>query len=379
MPFDILFTEPWGDWGWKVGVYVALLGLAGGAYIAAFGADLLAWRKDNPRLGSIAKYGYLSGLLALIVGPPVLLSHLATPFRAALIPLTMTNFGSWMTIGAYMIGGAAVGTIVMFGWTAFGTERPYRDPELKGRPIAADGGDAATDGGREIADGGSPEAAAIDEPAGGLRVVAGKVGVLGLLDRLADVTRPSEPIRMALGGVFAIFAAGVLVYSAMAFGSGPEGRVALWNETFLLPVQILSGLGIGLGTAVGLTALLDGDTGRALQNYALATVGLMLATLLAVIATVTLLPSVEPAAEAGVANMLGEYALLFVGGAIVVGILVPVVLLLAAVFGERRGALSPTAARASYFIAAFILVPGQIMLAWVYLLAAEYTPLILPV
>ncbi|WP_394739996.1 dehydrogenase [Natronococcus roseus] len=378
MATEIAFELPYTEWNWRIGVYIAMIGIAGGAYLTGYVADLLSARSNASEHGRIAKYGYLVGLLGLAIGPPVLLSHLATPFRAMLIPLTMTNLGSWMAIGSYMLLGFGLGSFLMFVWVAFGASRPHSPTVAEGKEgtLAADGGrDVASDGGAE--DG--PARAATGGTTGGIRGVLNRIGLLDRLDALADYTRPSEPIRLVFGGVFAIFAAGVLVYSAMAYGSGATERVALWDKTFLVPVQILGGLGAGLAVSVGLTAVADRSVGRTIQNYALGAAGLLAATLVAVLATVFLLPEQAPAAEPAVQNLLTTHATLFVGVAVIAGLVVPILLSVGTVVGQRRDAISRTAATASYALVGLLVVAGKVALALAYLLAAEFTPIPLPI
>ncbi|MDQ2050639.1 dehydrogenase [Natronolimnohabitans sp. A-GB9] len=362
MPVEVTFELPYTEWGWKVGFYVAMIGIASGAYLMGYIADILSQKRNEPSHGQVAQYGYLAGILGMAIGPPVLLSHLATPFRALMLPMTMTNLGSWMALGTYLIAGFVLGAFLMFGWTAFGTERPHR------RAVAADGG----------TDHGTARAATGDSTANGIRGVASRVGLLDLLDTLADKTRPSETVRLGIGAVFGVLAAGVLVYSAMAYGSGPTERVALWDPTFLLPVKILGGLAAGLTVAVGFAAIANRPVGRTIQNYSLAASGLLVATLVAVLAAITLLPEQLPAAEPAVENLLSTHATLFVGGAVVGGLVVPILLSVGAVVGQRRGALSPAAATGAYVAAAALVVVGKVALALAYLMAAEFAPLPLP-
>lgn len=365
MPLEIIFNEPYTQWDWKIAQYVALIGLAGGAYLTAYVADVLSKRRESLEHGQLAKYGYLTGLLVIAISPPIMLSHLATPFRAMALPFTMSNLGSWMAIGSYLIAGFGLGALLMFGWTAFGKERPNRQ--------------AVADGGTDIAsDGGTAETATGGRTVGGVRGVANRVGLLDLLDRLADITRPSEKVRLGLGAFFGVLAAGVLLYSAMALGSGATNRVPLWNKTFLIPVQILSGLGAGLAAAVGLTALATRSPGRTLQSYALAASGLLVVSLLAVLATVTMLPGQTPAATEAVNNMLTTYAGLFIGVAIVGGMVLPAIFLGGSALAQRSGALPDDVTAASYVFAGALAVAGKIALALVYILAAEFTPLPLP-
>ncbi|AGB39051.1 hypothetical protein [Natronococcus occultus] len=375
MATEVVFELPYTQWDWRIGTYIALIGIASGAFLMGYFADVLSWRRGVREHGKIAQYGYLAGLIGLAIGPPVLLSHLATPLRALMLPVIMTNLDSWMAIGPYLLVVFGLGAVLMFLWVTFGEKRPHRPTAESGESVAADGGrDVASDGG----DPGTAEAAT-GGTAGGVRNVVRRVGLLDRLDALADYTRPSEPIRLVLGGVFAIFAAGVLVYSAMAYGSGMTERVALWDKTFLLPVQIFSGLGAGLAVTVGLTAIADRSVSRTVQNYALGAAGLLTATLVAVLATVLLLPEQVPAAEPAVGNLLTTHATLFVGVAVIGGLVVPILLSVGAVVGQRRAGLSPTAATASYAVAGLLVIVGKVALAIAYLLAAEFAPIPLPV
>lgn len=375
MVLEIIFEAPYTQWDWKVGVYVAFIGIAGGAYLTGYVADLLSWRTATREHGRVARYGYLTGLGGLVVGPPILLSHLATPFRAMLLPLTMTNLDSWMAIGSYMLAGFGLGTFLMFAWTAFGKDRPHS-------AAVADGGDeeVAADGGRDIAsDGGPAKAATGGQTSGGVRSIADTVGLLDRLDALSDYTRPSEKARLALGAFFAIFAAGTLLYSAMALGSGSTQRVPMWDKTFLVPVQIFGGLGAGLTVSVALAAVSERSVGRTVGNYALAAAGLLLISLLAVAATVVVLPGQSAAAAESIGNALTEHALLFIGIAVIGGLVLPILLLAGGALGQRNGALSPSAAMGSYTLAAVLVIAGKIALVMTYLVASEFTALPLPV
>ncbi|ELY60607.1 hypothetical protein [Natronolimnohabitans innermongolicus] len=377
MAVEIAYELPYTQWNWRIGVYIAMIGIASGAYLMGYLADVRSWRLGEREHGRIAKYGYLVGLAGLAIGPPVLLSHLATPFRAMMIPLTMTNLGSWMALGAYMLMFFGLGTFIMFVWVAFGRERPHgtTTPDAD-EAVAADGGrDVASDGGSES---GPAQAATGGDTAGGIRRVFNRIGLLGAVDTVADRTRPTETVRLGIGALFGLFAAGVLIYSAMAYGSGPTERVALWDPTFLVPVQIFGGLAAGLTVAVGLAALERGRAGRAIQQYALVAAGLLAATLVAVLATVVLLPEQVPAAEPAVDTLLSTQATLFVGGAVVAGLVVPIVLLLGGVFGQRREAISPTGTAAALVAAGALVIVGKVALALAYLLAAEFTPMPLP-
>ncbi|MFR9721651.1 hypothetical protein ACL00X_20115, partial [Aeromonas diversa] len=87
----------------------------------------------------------------------------------------------------------------------------------------------------------------------------------------------------------------------------------------------------------------------------------------------------DPAAAPGIENMLSTYALLFVGVTVVGGLVLPILLSIGAVLGQRRDALSSTGAMASLATAGLLVIVGKVALALTYLMAAEFTPMPLPV
>ena len=366
MATEILFSDPITQWDWRIAQYVALIGIAGGAYLTGYVADVYSSRTGANEHTRIAKYGYTAGLLIVAIAPPIMLTHLGAPFRALALPATMTNLASWMAIGSYILGVFAPGVIIMFGWMVFGAERPG----ARARGLAADGG--------TVTDGGTAEAATgTAGRAGAFRGVADKVGLLGVLDTIADRTRPSDPIRLGIGALVGVLAAGVLVYSAMALGSGKTVRVPLWDKTFLIPIQILGGLGGGVTVTVGLASLAERDVAETAGRYALAGAALLVAYLVALVAMVLALPGHNPEAAPAVANLTGDYVAMFGGVGIGVGIVVPALLLLFA--GIRGRSLSSGAAVGAYAGAAALVIVGKIAFALSYMMAAEFTPLPLPV
>lgn len=366
MATEIIFTEPYTQWDWRIAQYVALIGIAGGAYLTGYIADVLSSRTGSDEHTKIAKYGYISGVLIVGIAPPLMLTHLGAPFRAMALPLTMTNFASWMAIGSYILAAFAPGVILMFGWMIFGKKRP--GARTRGG-LAADGG--------TVPDGGTAEAATgTAGRAGAFRGVADKVGLLGVFDTIADKTRPSDPIRLGIGALVGVAAAGVLLYSAMALGSGKTVRVPLWDKTFLIPVQILGGIGGGVTVTLGLTALAERDLGATAGKYALAGVALLAAYLAAIVVTVLALPGHNPEAAPAVANLTGDYMAMFGGVGIAAGIVLPALLLLVA--GVRGRSLSSGATVGAYAGAAALVLVGKIAFALSYIMAANFTPLPLP-
>ena len=366
MATEIIFTDPYTQWDWRIAQYVALIGIAGGAYLTGYIADVLSSRTGSDEQTKIAKYGYTVGLLIAAVAPPVMLTHLGAPFRAMALPLTMTNFASWMAIGSYILGAFVPGITVMFGWMVFGKERP----NIRRGGLAADGG--------TVPDGGTAEAATgTGGSVGAFRGVADKVGLLGIFDTIADKTRPSDPVRLGIGALVGVVAAGVLLYSAMALGSGKTVRVPLWDKMFLIPIQILGGLGGGVTVTLGLTALAERDLGAAAGKYALAGVALLAAYLVAIVVTVLALPGHNPEAAPAVANLTGDYMAMVGGVGSAAGIGLTALLLLVA--GVRGRSLSSGATVGAYAGAAALVLVGKIAFALSYIMAAEFTPLALPV
>ena len=366
MATEIIFTEPYTQWDWRIAQYVALIGIAGGAYLTGYVADVYSSRTGANEHTRIAKYGYIAGLLIVGIAPPIMLTHLGAPLRAMALPLTMTNLASWMARGSYILGVFAPGIILMFGWMVFGRDRPG----ARTGGIAADGG--------TVTDGGTAETATgTAGRAGAFRGVADKVGLLGTLDTIADRTRPSDPIRLGIGAIVAVFAAGVLLYSAMALGSGKTFRVPLWDKTFLIPIQILGGLAGGVTVTIGLASLAERDVAETAGRYALAGAALLVAYLVALVAMVLALPGYNPEAASGVANLTGDHIAMFGGVGIAAGVVVPALLLLFA--GIRGRSLSSRSAVGAYVVAAALVIVGKIAFSLSYMMAAEFTSLPLPV
>lgn len=350
MTLEIIFERPFTDWGLKIGIYITLVGIAGGAYLMGYLDDLLNAYRPEGGYGQVSSYGYLIGLLGIGIGGPVLLSHLGAPIRAALIPLTMTNLESWMARGSYLIPALAIGSLLMFIWTAFGT----------GRPGAGEADESvATDGGSM----------------GGIRSVTAKIGIGDHLDAVADATRPPARPRLAIGGLFGIVAAVALLYSAMALGSGSTGRVELWTKQFLIPVQMTSGLGVGMIAAVGLAAIVERSLEPAVDRYAAVGAIILVGTLLSLVVTVLQLPDQSATAASSVDALMTTYGWLFLGGAVVIGLVIPILLVAGTLVAIRQGQLSPSHRVKSFVAAGALAVLGKFALTFSYMLAAEYRPL----
>lgn len=114
MVAQVWFEPPFHEWGLLVGVYLFLEALAGGAFATGFFADLLGGR--DPSYRKTALWGMVTAFLAIVIGAPILLSHLGAPTRALLFPVLFTNFSSWMTVGVWVIVLFALVALAQLVW-----------------------------------------------------------------------------------------------------------------------------------------------------------------------------------------------------------------------------------------------------------------------
>lgn len=104
-------------WGWEIPTAWFFAGIGAGAFLAAALAELLGKEeyRDISRLG-----GYMSAPALAIAGflLAIDLSDIGTMLRAMLLgPLTFTNMGSWMAIGAVLIFiNIILGALYSYGW-----------------------------------------------------------------------------------------------------------------------------------------------------------------------------------------------------------------------------------------------------------------------
>lgn len=86
-------------WGVLPSAYLFLAGAAAGTFFVSAVAVLAAPR----RYGRVANAGFLAALVLLGVGLLCLVAETEKPLRALLLPISFTNTGSWMTIGAWLL------------------------------------------------------------------------------------------------------------------------------------------------------------------------------------------------------------------------------------------------------------------------------------
>ncbi|HBK81065.1 MAG TPA: hypothetical protein DDZ83_15585 [Nitrospinae bacterium] len=97
----VLITNNWGA-TFNIPWYLFLGGMSGGILIVAAMTELIAGHK--PRYHALSGLSALMVLPFMVIGTLALTFHLARPMRGVFFPIFMTNTGSWMAIGGWIIG-----------------------------------------------------------------------------------------------------------------------------------------------------------------------------------------------------------------------------------------------------------------------------------
>ena len=97
----VLITNKWGA-TFHIPWYLFLGGMSGGILIVAAITELVAGHK--PRYHALSGLSALLVLPFMVIGGAVLTLHLGKPERGVFFPLFMTNTGSWMAMGGWIIG-----------------------------------------------------------------------------------------------------------------------------------------------------------------------------------------------------------------------------------------------------------------------------------
>lgn len=102
-------------WGWQPALYLFLGGMGAGAFVAA----AILYVRGRAR-GPVVCAAMWAAVASLVCGLLLLLMELVTPARGLLMWQSFSNFGSWMTYGAW----AAFCAIVVFGVSALLATEP---------------------------------------------------------------------------------------------------------------------------------------------------------------------------------------------------------------------------------------------------------------
>ena len=346
---SLLFTEfRWLSadyWDLSIPVYLYFAAVAGGAYLAGASACFIrSWRSSGACCleSEMARWGFMVAVGSAAVAGLAVLSHLAVIYRAILFPVYLTNFGSWITIGTWILVILAILATVCLLLQLFGE-------------------DAAADSGASLWP----------------RVIAAKLGILDWVDRAVDRVRPPMTGFAALHVVGSLFALAT-IYTG--FELAIVETVPLWHQPVLLPLLFLtSGVAAGVGLTLALTMLFEREIGPVFGGYAVL-VGFLSGTslLLAGYGWQQLATSDAPAAAA-------SYAHLTSGGLYIGVLLVALGFLAATVAGLVLGVAALTDQLSNSverlggpaLIGSFgLLVIGGLILRVLLLLAAEQNPVV---
>lgn len=220
-----------GHWGFLTAVYLFFATLGGGAYLAGLVAYALGREDRQSEPMALARWAFLTAVVATGIAGIAILAHLGRPLSGLLFPLTLTEFGSWITRGTWILVTLAVFAALQTLWVHFGTV------------------------GREA-----------EGPSAFVRRIAEALRLQVLLDRLADAIRPGGV------GYWIVAALGLLpalgtVYTG--FELAVVETVPLWNHPTLLPALfVVSGVASGFALALALTIAFEGATDRLVVGFA---------------------------------------------------------------------------------------------------------------
>jgi protein NrfD len=291
-----------GHWGIFIATYLFLGGLSGGAYLTSVASSELF----HPRIEGAAervaceetmRWGALLSVVAIGIGSVALLSHLGAPLRAFTFPVLFSNFGSWMVLGTWIIVLFSLVAALETLWLLFGTERSDTDTlSFLPRWILA----------------------WIDDrlPSDDNR------GLVAFLDWIADLTRPADRLHRVVHGIGSVLAVGVIIYTAMLLTD--VSTVPLWSRQYLPFIFLMSGASTGISAALLGTVASGSALSRTNHLFCLIDDGLILVETALLGGLLVFLSAGSVAAQESYAGLLsGSFGLLFVGGVLAFGLIVP--------------------------------------------------------
>jgi protein NrfD len=129
----VLWQHKWGT-SFHIPLYLFLGGLSGGTLTVGALLDLLGG--TGGRLARFAKAAAYITVPATVIGGLALSFHLGKPERGFAFPVFFTNYGSWLTLGGWVVGAFAPVSVVYAAAWYFGLgRRPRRLIALLAAPL----------------------------------------------------------------------------------------------------------------------------------------------------------------------------------------------------------------------------------------------------
>ena len=340
------------EYGWYIAAYLFFSGLAGGAYLTGFAADVLGFVSEDVStsrsMHSITQWGSVLALGGVGVGMIFLLVfHLGAPIRALLFPILFVNFGSWLVIGTWIIVAFTLAATIQVFWIFWGEE--------------AAGKSAFP------------------------RAITGQierqfdVPVDTRLVRIANWTHPGPRRRLVLSGFGSALALGMIAYTGLKLGD-VSATVPLWDGTLLPFLFLASALSIGLAATIGVTVLFEGLDGMNVTAFSVADDAVILGEMVVLALLLATLASGGPGAVAAFELLTEAHGLAFWGGVITLGLVLPLALSVGLIAVERRVDVHTSdqlsrLIRGVYTLKFGLVVLGGVALRYLIIAAAYNAPL----
>jgi protein NrfD len=255
-------------WHLLTALYLFFAALGGGAYLSGVVGYVLSRDGTDPEPMAFTRWAFLTAVVAVAVAGITILAHLARPIAGVLFPLTLTEFGSWITRGTWILVTLGLFSALQALWVHFG--------------------ERATDA---------------EGPSTFPRQLAGWLRVQSPLDGLADLLYPGGRGYWLVTGLGVLPALGT-VYTG--FELAVIGSVPLWNAPTLLPLLfIVSGLAAGVAASLALSVAFEGVTDRLVVGFA-GVVGLGLLVTSGLAWALWTSVGASPAGERSMALLTGE-------------------------------------------------------------------------
>ncbi len=339
----MILTGAWwvgsGHWDIFVAIYLFLGGIAGGAFLVA---SITEWLGDcNPNsegYGVVTRWGWTLSFTTIVAGSWTLLAHLSGPFlRAFMFPVRFTNWSSWMAIGTWVVVAFSVVVMARMIWATFGTE-------------------------------------AVDDASGLPRHIVDRVGfgLTDLVDRVADLTRPTGLARKVTSVVGVGLAILLVIYTALLL-SAVGWNVPLWNEALLPPLFVASGFSAGIAMVIAVTYQMHDLDSRLVHRFAKLDDAVIVVEIGVLAALLYTLSSGGLTASETLTNLTSGVGLLLFVGVVAGGLLAPLAISAAQQLADEASMLATKRVTTMKF---GLVIAGSFMLRVLLVFTAVQQPIV---